>query len=220
MDDPVMEPTEAARRRPLDDGAAPGAEAPPPPMMTGRHSTRFAGSAVVPSGPQSSPARGERSSNWFAALRPSSSKERESFVASGATSIMCTCKLTDSQAWQTVQELICIMLSHLASDPSIAHKLRAWRATCTEGRHDGRHLLLLLLLLRSLLGYYKPQVPSAAQRQSERTIVERPEQAVRDGGAVAAEGCADGQARVGAAGREDPEAARGGRADARAQQRA
>ena len=58
------------------------------------------------------------------------------------------------------------------------------------------------------------------QDHSEHTIVERPEQAERDGGAVAAEGRADGQARVGAAGGEDPEAARGGWADAGAQQRA
>ena len=63
-EDPVME-TEAARRRPLDDdGAGDGAEALPP-MTTGRHSTRFAGSAVVPSGPQSSPARQQRASPLY-----------------------------------------------------------------------------------------------------------------------------------------------------------
>jgi hypothetical protein len=43
--------TDAASRRP----AGAGAEALLP-MTTGRHSTRFAGSAVVPSGPQSRPA--------------------------------------------------------------------------------------------------------------------------------------------------------------------
>ena len=53
MDDPDME-TEAASRRPLDVDV--GAAVLSPPMMTGRHSTRLAGSAVVPSGPQSSPA--------------------------------------------------------------------------------------------------------------------------------------------------------------------
>jgi len=57
MEDPVMEPAEATRRRPPEDAAGDGAAALLPPMMTGRHSTRFAGSAVVPSGPQSSPAR-------------------------------------------------------------------------------------------------------------------------------------------------------------------
>ena len=56
MEDPAIDTDAAARRRPPNDGAAAGAEAVPP-MMTGRHSTRFAGSAVVPSGPQSSPAR-------------------------------------------------------------------------------------------------------------------------------------------------------------------
>lgn len=44
---------EAARRRPAGEGADADAL---PPMTTGRQSTRFAGSGVVPAGPQSSPA--------------------------------------------------------------------------------------------------------------------------------------------------------------------
>ena len=50
--------TDAANRRPDSIGCGAGAAALPP-MTTGRHSTKFAGSAVVPSGPQSRPAKAD-----------------------------------------------------------------------------------------------------------------------------------------------------------------